>query len=57
MIMDMDNEKTSLTMAMLDDNGEALYSATYVNDGSGFVEVELFVRPTKAAHPSRSTTR
>ena len=45
MIIDMSNEKTSLTMAMLDENGDALYSATYVDDGSGFVEVELLVTP------------
>ena len=51
MIMDMSNEKTSLTMAMLDDSGEALYSATYVDDGSGFVEVELFVTPDDGGSP------
>ena len=51
MIMDMDNEKTSLTMAMLDENGEALYSATYIDDGSGFVEVELFVTPDEGGSP------
>ena len=51
MIMDMSNEKTSLTMAMLDDNGEVAYSATHVDDGSGFVEVELFVTPDEGGSP------
>ena len=51
MIMDMSNEKTSLTMAMLDDNGEVAYSATHVDDGSGFVEVELFVTPDDGGSP------
>ena len=51
MIMDMDNEKTSLTMAMLDDNGDVLYSATYVNDSNGFVEVELFLTPDDGGSP------
>jgi len=51
MIMDMSNEKTSLTMAMLDDNGEVVYSATYVDDGSGFVEVELYLTPDEGGSP------
>ena len=51
MIMDMSNEKTSLSMAMLDENGEALYRATYIDDGSGFVEVDLFVTPDEGGSP------
>jgi hypothetical protein len=51
MIMDMTNEKTSMTMAMLDENGNALYQATYVDDGSGFVEVELYVTPDEGGSP------
>ena len=51
MIMDMSNEKTSLTISMLDESGEALYKATYVDDGSGFVEVELFVTPDEGGSP------
>jgi hypothetical protein len=51
MIMDMTNEKTSMTMAMLDENGNALHQATYVDDGSGFVEVELYVTPDEGGSP------
>jgi len=51
MIVDMSNEKTSLTMAMLDGNGEVAYSATYVDDGSGFVEVELYLTPDEGGSP------
>ena len=51
MIVDMNDEKTSLTLAMLDEDGEALYSATYIDDGSGFVEVELFVTPDEGGSP------
>jgi len=51
MIMDMSNEKTSLTISMLDESGEALYQATYVDDGSGFVEVDLFLTPDEGGSP------
>ena len=45
MIMDMSNDHTNLTIAMLGENGEVLYQATYVNDGSGFVGVDLYLTP------------
>ena len=51
MIMDVSNEKTNLTMSMLGEDNEVLYSATYVDDGSGFVEVELFVTPDEGGSP------
>ncbi len=51
MVMDMNNEKTSLTTAMLDQNGDVLHQATYIDDGSGFVEVQLFVTPEDGSSP------
>ena len=45
MIMDMSNGKTSFTLAMLGENGEVMYRATYVDDGNGFVEVDLYLTP------------
>ena len=51
MIFDDANDKSSMSMAMLDENGEALYKATYIDDGSGFVEVELFTTPEDGSSP------
>ena len=45
MIMDASNGKTSFTMAMLGENGEVMYRATYIDDGDGFVEVDLYLTP------------
>jgi hypothetical protein len=45
MIMDASNGKTSFTLAMLGENGEVMYSATYIDDGDGFVEVDLYLTP------------
>ena len=51
MIFDDANDKSSMSMAMLDENGEVLHQATYIDDGSGFVEVELYVTPEDGGSP------
>jgi hypothetical protein len=51
MIMDDVNGKASISLAMLGEDGEPLYQATYVDDGNGFVEVELYVTPDEGGSP------
>ena len=51
MVMDEANGKTSFSLAMLGENGQTLYQATYVDDGSGFVEVDLYVTPDEGGSP------
>ena len=43
--MDEANGKSRLSIAMLGDDLEPIYQATYVDDGTGFVGVELYLTP------------
>ena len=51
LIMDEVNGKTSLSIAMVSETGDVIYQATYVDDGSGFVEVDLFLTPDEGGSP------
>lgn len=51
MIMDQVNGKSSISIAMLGEDGEPLYEATYIDDGNGFIEVELYVTPDEGGSP------
>ena len=51
MVIDAVDGKSSLSMAMLGEDGELLYQATYVDDGTGFVEVELYMTPDEGGSP------
>jgi len=51
MIMDEVNGKTSLSIGMVSETGDVIYQATYVDDGSGFVEVDLFLTPDEGGSP------
>ena len=51
MIMDEVNGKTSLSIGMVSETGVVIYQATYVDDGSGFVEVDLFLTPDEGGSP------
>jgi len=51
MVMDQVNGKSSISLAMLGEDGEPLYEATYIDDGNGFVEVELYVTPDEGGSP------
>jgi hypothetical protein len=51
MIMDEVNGKTSIAIAMVSETGETVYQATYVDDGSGFVQVDLFLTPDEGGSP------
>jgi len=50
-ITDEVNGKTSLSIGIVSETGDIIYQATYVDDGSGFVEVELFVTPDEGGSP------
>ncbi len=50
-ITDEVSGKSSLSIAMIDENGNAVYQATYVDDGSGFVGVDLYLTPDEGGSP------
>ena len=51
LIVDEINGKTSITLALLGENNVILYRATYVDDGNGFVQVDLFAMADEEGFP------